>query len=282
MKILAWLFVASAAFAQNWQPNVSNARFESRASSGELGSDLRSASATNSPIWLGYAVKTTPGDHNSCCWDNSNQCGCYLEGGRGTVNNSSHSNVPVQLEGSDAVAILFRVSNNTIEKVRVYSLSCPLDAGGLPFVWLTKVPAKASLAYLQNLVSVNTSDHVLDGAIVAIAQHDDRQADNVLEQLTRPAQPERVREKAIFWLAQKAGVRAVSTITDVIENDPDTQVKKQAVFALSQLPKDEGVPKLIEVARTQRNPEVRKQAFFWLGQSRDPRALAFIEEVLTR
>lgn len=282
MKILGWLLVASAALGQNWQPNVTNARFESRASSGELSSDIRSFSATGSPIWSGYAVKTRPGDHNSCCWENPNRCGCQLEGGRMRVIPNSHSNVPVQLEGSDAVAILFRVSNNTVEKVHVYSLSCPLDAGGLPFIWLTNVPANASLAYLQNLVSVNTSDHVIDGAIVAIAQHDDRQADNVLEQLTRPAQPERIREKAVFWLAQKAGVRAVSAITNVIENDPDTQVKKQAVFALSQLPKDEGVPKLIEVARTQRNPEVRKQAFFWLGQSRDPRALAFIEEVLTR
>jgi len=54
------------------------------------------------------------------------------------------------------------------------------------------------------------------------------------------------------------------------------------VFALSQLPRDEGVPKLIEVARSQKNPEVRKQAFFWLGQSHDPRALAFIEEILAK
>jgi hypothetical protein len=40
------------------------------------------------------------------------------------------------------------------------------------------------------------------------------------------------------------------------------------------------VPRLIDVARTNRNPEVRKQAMFWLGQSQDPRALAFFEEVL--
>jgi hypothetical protein len=51
---------------------------------------------------------------------------------------------------------------------------------------------------------------------------------------------------------------------------------------MSQLPKDEGVPKLIEIARTQRNREVRKQAFFWLGQSNDPRALSFFEQVLTK
>jgi len=48
------------------------------------------------------------------------------------------------------------------------------------------------------------------------------------------------------------------------------------------LPKDEGVPLLIGLARTNRNPQVRKQAMFWLGQSKDPRALAFFEEVLLK
>jgi HEAT repeat protein len=66
------------------------------------------------------------------------------------------------------------------------------------------------------------------------------------------------------------------------ENDPETSVKKQAVFALSQLPKSEGVPLLIELAKSNRNAVVRKQAIFWLGQSRDPRALDFLEEILTK
>ena len=68
----------------------------------------------------------------------------------------------------------------------------------------------------------------------------------------------------------------------LITADPEIEVKKKAVFALSQLPADEGVPKLIEVARTHRNPEVRKQAFFWLGQSHDPRAVTFFEDVLLK
>ncbi len=54
------------------------------------------------------------------------------------------------------------------------------------------------------------------------------------------------------------------------------------MFALTQLPADESTTQLIRVARTNRNPQVRKQALFWLGQSKDPRALAYIEEVLTR
>ncbi len=91
-----------------------------------------------------------------------------------------------------------------------------------------------------------------------------------------------VRGQALFWLAQKAADRAAETIQNAIRDDPDEDVKKKAVFALSQLPREEGIAELIRVARTNRNPEVRKQAVFWLGQSRDPRALAFIEEILDR
>jgi hypothetical protein len=92
----------------------------------------------------------------------------------------------------------------------------------------------------------------------------------------------KVRGQALFWLAQKAGAKVSSAIMGAIQDDPDTDVKKRAVFALSQLPKDEGVPLLIGVAKSNRNLEVRKQAMFWLGQSKDPRALAFFEQILTK
>jgi len=88
-----------------------------------------------------------------------------------------------------------------------------------------------------------------------------------------------VRGTALFWVAQRAGDKAAGTLTQALE-DPETEVRKKAVFALSQLPKDEGVAKLIEVARTHRDAAVRRQAMFWLGQSRDPRALAFFEQIL--
>jgi len=54
-----------------------------------------------------------------------------------------------------------------------------------------------------------------------------------------------------------------------------------ALFGLSQLENHSGVPALLDVARTSRDRELRKQAMFWLGQSGDPRALAFFEEILT-
>lgn len=91
-----------------------------------------------------------------------------------------------------------------------------------------------------------------------------------------------VRSQAMFWLAQKAGEKAAGFLASAAQNDPEVEVKKKAVFALSQLPKDEGIPRLIQVAETNSDREVRKQAMFWLGQSADPRALKYLEQVLSR
>jgi HEAT repeats len=341
VKPLAIFLVAIAAFAQEQQPDVRNAKRENRAFTGDWVSTLRSSS----PAWFGYAVKTIRKDSESCCWNGDGR-GCGLEGNWIDKSSSTRPNTPIPLEGSDTVAILLRVENNIIGKVHLYSLHCPLDAGGLPFVWLTGVSSHASIAHLKTLTVSGDSNRLADSAIFAIAQQAGSEADTALAELAKPTQPEHIREKvafwlgasreapgvaalknmmandpspkvrdkavfalsvskqpealdelirvaksdssphvrgqALFWLAQKAGKRAASTIQDAIENDPDTEVKKRAVFALSQLPKDESVPKLIEIARTQRNPEARKQAFFWLGQSQDPRALAFFQEVLNK
>lgn len=115
-----------------------------------------------------------------------------------------------------------------------------------------------------------------------LTQAKDERATDALVAMAKQDESPRVRGQALFWLGQQAGRKAVATIEGAIDSDPDTEIKKKAVFALSQLPRDEGVPLLIRTARGHSNPAVRKQAMFWLGQSEDPRALAFFEEVLLR
>jgi hypothetical protein len=249
-EFLAFCFVV--VLAAQTVPVVKNGQVETRSFSGDLAATLKS----DKPMWFGYSIKTqrrSNGNYNWC--------------------DGQHQN-PIQLEGSDSSALLFRVENNQVEKIHLYNMDCAYDVGGLPFVWLTGVSTEASLAYLQNLST--------DNAVFAISQHEGTHATDILLDKAKNNPSTHVREQAIFWLAQRAGTKAVAAIVDAITNDPDTGVKKKAVFALSQLPKDEGVPKLIEIAKTQRNPEVRKQAFFWLGQTHDPRALAYIEDVLSK
>jgi len=148
--------------------------------------------------------------------------------------------------------------------------------------WMGSARGATGLRSLERMAKSDPSSHVRSQVAFAYSVSHEPAAEDDLIRMAHDDENDHVRGQALFWLAQKAGKRATKAITDAIENDLDTAIKRSAVFALSQLPHDEGVPLLIQVARSNKNPEVRKQAFFWLGQSKDPRALAFFEEVLQR
>ena len=354
--VAALLVFASTAAAQT---NLRNAKVETRPGA-DLAATVQGLSNAEGPLWIGYAVPAQDPRWHACCGNWSGDapacCSrCLLDGGRSggeSVVQGSPAG-PVQLEATRQAIVLYRVENRQVDRVRAFSESCELDAGGRPVYWLTGVAPAASVDVLLRYAAQGKGDdearhdRLANGAMAAIAAHKDPAADRALAtliaadrpggtrkqaafwaatsrgragfELVRTAlldttNPEAfrkhatfavsqsreaeavdtlirvakadthpgVRGEAIFWLAQKAGRQAAAAITDAIEHDPDTKVKERAVFALSQLPKDDGVPKLIAVARTNRNPAVRKQAIFWLGESRDPRALAFFEEILSK
>ncbi|HZT29988.1 MAG TPA: HEAT repeat domain-containing protein [Bryobacteraceae bacterium] len=146
--------------------------------------------------------------------------------------------------------------------------------------WLGASRGRHGFEEVRRIVHQDAGERIRERAIFALSVSREPESVPELIRLAREDPSARVRGQALFWLAQKAGKQAQQAITDAIANDPDTEVKKRAVFALHQMPRDEGVPLLIQVARTNRNPAVRKQAMFWLGQSNDPRAVSFFEEIL--
>jgi len=148
--------------------------------------------------------------------------------------------------------------------------------------WLGEARGRHGFETLKQLLKSDPDDHFREHAIFGLNVSREPEAISVLIDLAKRDRASGVRGQALFWLAQKAGERATQAIKDAIDNDPETEVKKRAVFALSQLPRDQGVPLLIQVARANKNREVRKQAMFWLGQSNDPRAVSFFEDVLLR
>jgi hypothetical protein len=291
------------------QPRISNAKVETRD-----GADLKAAiqtvtAAQETPAWVGYSVPATSGDHNSCCW-NDGYRGCALEGQNRANGVATAPAGPVMLEGSSTLLVLYRVEHHAVQKMRTFSADCELDAGGLPFIQLNGVKQTDSLSMLESMLSdkdkkgnqviftiamhsagydtlkrialQNPIDNARDQAMFGLTLRPEPDAINTLIEAAKNDKSTRVRGQALFWLAHKAGQRETAAIVAAIDNDPDVAVKKKAVFALSQLPKDEGVPKLIEVSKSNKSPEVRKQAMFWLGQSKDPRAIAFFQEVLSK
>ena len=147
--------------------------------------------------------------------------------------------------------------------------------------WLGNARGRRGFEIVSRIVKEDPSDKMREHAVFPLTESKEPEALGTVAAVAHNDSSPRVRGQALFWLAQKAGQKmAEQSISDAIANDPETEVKKKAVFALTQMPGGEGVPLLIQVARGNRNPEVRKQAVFWLGQSKDTRALAFIEDVL--
>jgi hypothetical protein len=148
--------------------------------------------------------------------------------------------------------------------------------------WLGSQRGHEGLVALRQLVRSEQDGKLREKLTFDLSINSDPAAIDDLIQLAKSDADSRVRAQALFWLAQKAGKKAIGTLNASIETDPDFAVKKKAVFALSQLPHEESVPQLVHVADTNTNFAIRKEAIFWLGQTKDPRALAYIEQMLKR
>jgi len=274
--VLAGVMASSTAFAQ--QPNFVNARVTAHAAQPDVARAIAAITKTQiEPAWIGYAVPVLSNDSfgRNDGWSER----CRLEQQRVDPATNTPVQGPLRLEAAPTVMVLVRLQAGEIRRVRSFSGDCQVDAGGLQVYWLGDVSGAQSVEFLRTLASaVDTRDRS-EAALSAMALHRDAAAAAAILDLAKTGTP-RLRQRALFWIARRAESQAAGVITQAIDNDPDVEVKKQAVFALSQLPRDEGVPILIKLAGSHTHPIVRKQAMFWLGQSKDPRALKFFEEVL--
>jgi hypothetical protein len=260
--VTAGLLGAADAAAQ--PERLGNGSVTTRALAGPLQAVL---DAAGPPRWVAYEVLAPPGDRWMCDWSDWTRRQPAAQSTR--------------LEPADAVYVFYRLEAGRVDRVRVFSPGCAIDAGGRAVEWLTGVTPAESVGVLASLARQGER-RVADGALAALSVHAAPQALAEMAAVARFGGTPHARGQALFWLAQRAGTQAAGAIEEALARDPDTDVKKRAVFALSQLPKDEGVPRLIAVARSHSNAAVRKQAMFWLGQSGDPRALAFFESVLLK
>jgi hypothetical protein len=292
--------VALAAVVAAQQPRITNGRIASQPAASLQQTFTATVNAQADIAWVGYAVPVVDGERNMCCfnsgttWINGNLvssdgaacCGmCGLEPSLGGTSMTTRSQVPapagpVKLEGADQMVILFRVVAKQIERVRVFSEDCQLDAGGRDVVWLTGVKPAESVALLEGIVKaqVDRRDRVTDGAITAIAMHEDTSADAALERLLAPSQPTSVRTKIPFWLGNARGRRGLQLLQRTIKEDASTEVKKKAVFGISQSHESNAVDILIDNARTNSDANVRGEAVFWLAQKAGNKAAAAITE----
>jgi HEAT repeats len=296
--------VALAAGVAAQPPRITNGRVAAQPAASPLAASFRSLVTPQPDVaWIGYFVPAADRERVMCCFgsgsnwssgsvmmsDGSACCGaCRLEQTSTGTNVSSPTGVPaggvVKLEGSERIVVLYRVSDRRVDRIRVFSEDCELDAGGRAVHWLENVRPADSVALLESFTAPDASDRtsVVDGAVTAIALHGDPSADASLERLIATSQPERLRKKVMFWLGNARGRRGFDTLRRVLREDPSVEVRKSAIFALSQSRVPETFDTLAAIARSDGEPRLRSEALFWLAQKGDARAAKVITDALEK
>jgi hypothetical protein len=280
-------------------PRLTNGQVTTQPGAGLAQAFRTAVNAQAGTGWIGYGVPMVAGERTMCCFDSGTTfingtvrngqpcCGmCSIEPSDGTTTSRTPA-APlaastIKLEGPDTMVVLFRVVNRQVERIRVFSEDCALDAGGRQVTWLTGVSSAESVALLESLIAAQPGtdrrDRVTDGAITAIALHGDTAADASLERLLASSQPQNVRTKVPFWLGNARGQRGLEVLRRVVKDDSSTEVKKKAVFGISQSPESGAVDVLIDNARNNADTSVRGESIFWLAQKAGNKAAAAITE----
>lgn len=92
----------------------------------------------------------------------------------------------------------------------------------------------------------------------------------------------RIRAEAVYWFAQRGGAAVIGDVTKMVESDADDNVRRRGISGVSRLPANDSIPALIQLARASSNPVVRKEAVSALSRSKDPRAMALMEELIKK
>src|SRR5258708_14644493 len=195
-------------------PRIENAKLETRTAGATLETTIRELAArAEQPEWVGYSIGEIAGEHGVCCnnsWNDGNCGTCRLEKESSGTSGTVHTNGNIKLEGEPQLVVLYRLDGKRVVKIRVASEDCTLDAGGLPFVWLTGVKASESVAllaaYLRGVDFEDHGDHGIgSGALTAIALQAEGSADQALDSFVTPDQREGLPRRAPSWMGAARG-----------------------------------------------------------------------------
>ena len=277
---------ASTANAQTSEaPRVENAKLETRAAGASLEATIRElAGRADKPEWVGYHVDQVAGERGVCCnnnWNDGNCGTCRLEKESGVSSTTTETDGKMNLEGSRQLVVLYRLEAKQVVKIRVASDDCALDAGGLPFVWLTGVKPTDSVAllatYARDSDFEDRGDHgIAHGALTAIALHADASADRALESFVTPEQREGLRRQAAFWMGAARGKAGLNALQHMAKTDPSSEVRAHVAFALSVSHEAGALDEMIRMAHDDTSSHVRGQALFWLAQKAGKKAVGTI------
>lgn len=272
------LSVSAVAFSGQ-QPRVTETQFSTEPAGAGLSATVTRFQHSSQQLWIGYEVASLPRHDSSSCGDSSGSnddgcCGEYrLEGSRDGVTSSDARTEQGKMY------VLLRLEQGVVAKIRTANAGCRLNAGGVPFTWLTGVNPDDSIRYLAQLAGQGTDKQPAEGALAAIAMHASPSATSTLAGLAASSNT-LLREKAAFWLGAERGHDGLLVLQKLVHTEQDAKLREKLAFDISINHDPAATDELLAMAKSDADPRVRGQAIFWLAQKAGKKASAAITSAI--
>jgi HEAT repeat protein len=151
------------------------------------------------------------------------------------------------------------------------------------------VGERAGAEVLISLYDSQTNAEIKQSLLHSIAQKQTDAAFRKLVDVARSDSSKELRSSALHWIGQRKGGEGVDALIQIYDSEKNVEIKAAILHSLGQQaarsapepsPQKRALKKLFDVARRDSSIELRTQAVHWIGQSKDPEAIKFIEDLL--
>ncbi|MCI0485160.1 MAG: HEAT repeat domain-containing protein [Blastocatellia bacterium] len=183
---------------------------------------------------------------------------------------------------------LFAFSQHRSERARAFLLEVARSSSAdvalrkEAIFWLGQRGDDQAAEELIAIYDADTNETIRKQVIFSLSQMVGRsaRARTKLFEIARSDSDENSRANAIFWLGRQGGEESCQFLIQIYDQEKSEVVKKKVISSLGQLNKKCALTKLIDIAKNDASVELRRQAVFWIGQSKDPEAIKFLEDIL--
>ena len=145
--------------------------------------------------------------------------------------------------------------------------------------WIGQKDSPDNAAYLRGLYTRLTDDDLKEKTIFSLAQMGgDDNLKWLMDLAVNEREPVEMRKKALFWAGQSGA--ALDQLVALYAKTTNHDMKDQLIFVYSQRDEAGALDELIDIAKHETDKELRKKAIFWIGQSHDPKAVQYLQEII--
>ncbi|HTR21245.1 MAG TPA: HEAT repeat domain-containing protein [Gemmatimonadales bacterium] len=154
-----------------------------------------------------------------------------------------------------------------------------VESRGKAIFWLGQKDTPENAAYLRGLYAKLTDEDLKEKTIFSLAQMGgDENLKWLMDLAVNEREPIEMRKKALFWAGQSGA--ALDQLVGLYAKTTNNDMKEQLIFVYSQRDEAGALDKLIDIAKHETDKELRKKAIFWIGQSHDPKAAQYLQEII--